>query len=450
MVDDDTPEVPAQLPAGYTYVGQFIDHDLTLDITPLDRAHALQGRIRNFRTPLLDLDHVYAGGPNVSPFLYENDHKQRGRERFLIGNTIGAIPTDSSDNDLPRNAQGGALVGDPRQDENLIIAQLHVAFLKLHNRVLDGLEARPSDSLGPARGSRFAQARLLVTWVYHYVVLKDFLSSLIPADVLNDAIAKYEATDVDALEEFCIPIEFSAAAYRFGHSMVRDGYRISESQQSADLRTLLMQTGGWGGAVPALKEEWVIDWMPFFERGGGTQPMLSRLINPSLAPGLHHIHPETAALFSRPAAANCDGHEEEIAYVLPARTLVRGGRMGLPSGQDVARAYGVEPLSAAKMANGNHSEILTAHGFDTDTPLWYYVLKEAEHCGFDAARLPETVVSWQQLGPVGGRIVADTIVGAIYADPQSYVRVEPDWQPMIDGHLLDTAAAVIDFAHGVI
>ena len=138
MCDNDEPvekeNQPQLPPAGYTHLGQFIDHDLTFDLTPLASAGKVDvDHMRNFRTPFLDLDHVYGGGPNLSPFLYKKGDRNRGAERFLIGRNRDL---QSSDDDLPRNSEGTALVGDPRQDENLVVAQLHLAFLKLHNFVI--------------------------------------------------------------------------------------------------------------------------------------------------------------------------------------------------------------------------------------------------------------------------------------------------------------------------
>ncbi len=136
MTDDNTDRKQnGMLPAGYTYLSQFIDHDLTLDITPLGSAHACVERIPNFRSPFLDLDQLYGGGPSISPFLYRNDYSSHGKERFVIGPN----KKKGLEYDLPRNHEGIALVGDARDDENLIVAQLHVVFLMYHNRVLEEL-----------------------------------------------------------------------------------------------------------------------------------------------------------------------------------------------------------------------------------------------------------------------------------------------------------------------
>lgn len=174
MREDNGNATSGAMVAGYTYLGQFIDHDLTLDITPLDRVTPDLANTTNFRTPFLDLEHIYGGGPSVSRFLYRRrgSDSSEGAERFLLGATIpsdvpdGRLP--SSCNDLPRNSQGIALVGDSRQDENLILAQLHVAFLKLHNLVLDRPEllgASPDYDIKPV----FEAARRVVTWHYQWL-----------------------------------------------------------------------------------------------------------------------------------------------------------------------------------------------------------------------------------------------------------------------------------------
>src|SRR5262249_45494161 len=116
MIDRNRPQLgmeenrPIAPSAGYTYLGQFIDHDLSLDLTPLghagDNTNSVE-QIQNFRTPYLDLDQLYGGGPNLSPFLYQKNPVQRTKERFLIGKTSKGTPGD-----LPRNAQGLALTAD--------------------------------------------------------------------------------------------------------------------------------------------------------------------------------------------------------------------------------------------------------------------------------------------------------------------------------------------------
>lgn len=436
--------------AGYTYLGQFIDHDLTLDITPLELAHPSVERIQNFRTPLLDLDHVYAGGPNLSPFLYDMNGPP-GNERFLVGMTqhrkFKAHDLEPSANDLPRNSKGIALTGDPRQDENLIIAQLHVAFLKFHNRVMEELGKGGKGKfhyVGPARASRFEQARRLVTWHYQYAVLHEFLTALIDQKVLKDVQEKCTGP-TDAAQPLQIPIEFSAAAFRFGHSMVRDVYNsYNQYHENVSLPCLLALTGSGSQKIPCtdsprsivpfvLPEDWVIDWKHFFLSSPPDVRLNdARPIDTSIANGLHELRMETVKQFN---TATQGGPPQLVspANELPVRTLLRSARMGMPSGQEVARALGLSPLQPDDIAQVNtpHYDTLKKYGFDADTPLWYYILKEAELKGNP---------NGGRLGVVGSRIVADVILGALRSDPASYFSVDPNWEPTLE--LADILALV--------
>jgi Animal haem peroxidase/TAT (twin-arginine translocation) pathway signal sequence len=430
--------------AGYTYLGQFIDHDLTLDITPLESAYPEAECIRNFRTPFLNLDHVYGGGPTVSPFLYEISGPP-GNERFLIGMTLKHGGFEPTPDDLPRNSNGIALTGDPRQDENLIIAQLHVAFLKFHNRVMDELEKLDKgerskvQSAGPVGGTRFERARRFVTWSYQYIVLNDFLEEVIDPQTLKDVQRKCAEGVGGGPRHFEIPIEFSAAAFRFGHSMVRDLYGFYNHERHHDdvgLACLLALIGpGTDDKACAeqglprrpipfvLPADWVIDWSHFFNLNN---PKLNhaRKIDTMIAEGLHHLKLETMAQFNTTLVDKFQQFESP-KNVLPVRTLWRGSRMGLPSGQDVAGALHIEkPLTDDEIQKGLHEKILTKYGFHKDTPLWYYILKEAEL---------ERFGNGLHLGPVGSHIVAEVIADALLADPNSYVSIEPKWKPVIEG-----------------
>jgi hypothetical protein len=404
--DPDSRPDPKKPPpmAGYTYLGQFINHDLTLDLTPLDQAQPDVARMSNLRTPFLDLDHVYGGGPNVSPFLYDRQSKH-GEERFLIGETapssVGGRNFPSTQGDLPRNSQGIALIGDPRQDENLIIAQLHVAFLKLHNRVLDGLKR---GEIKNASGTLFEQARRIVTWHYQWVVRHDFLREILDPRVFEQTFTdeRYARKDEG---DFQIPVEYSLAAGRFGHSMVRDEYFINETHMEASLRDDVSRlTGLRGGACPRLPAEWVISWERFFFVGSGSGLVRhSRAIDTRLAQGLHEP-------------------DQPNSPPLPVKTLLRGKRVGLPSGQDVAHAYGLDPLNPEQIAQGPDKEILLNFGYDTKTPLWYYILKEAE-----------LTTRGAHLGVLGSKLVADVIMAAIVRDPDSYHSIDRSWIPTLHG-----------------
>jgi hypothetical protein len=226
MTDSDPASVTGnndKVPAGFTYLGQFVDHDITLDLTALGEKESDPTAVENFRTPALDLDSVYGLGPDGSRHLYarnpgDADGKNPG-PKFLIGKTINVAAggvTGDHRNDLPRGPEGFALAGDHRNDENLIVAQTHVAILKFHNKVCDQLAAA-----GMPANAVFAEARRLVTWHYQWMVLHDWVERVtekgIVAKILEHGRRFYRFQTTPFM-----PVEFSAAAYRLGHSMVRE------------------------------------------------------------------------------------------------------------------------------------------------------------------------------------------------------------------------------------
>lgn len=419
--------------AGYTYFGQFIDHDLTLDITPLDQARKDVREITNFRTPFLDLDHIYGRGPSISRFLYRKHaaDSPEDAERFLLGRTMPGDPPNTnlppSCNDLPRNLQGIALVGDARQDENLILAQLHVAFLKLHNLVV-----RDLNLLKPYRdaGADFAAAQRLVTWHYQWLVRNDFLRTVLDPDVFQYVESRnYQPLIKSPRGGFRIPVEFSAAAFRFGHSMVRDGYAVNGAHGDAKLVADLFNRTGFGapGSVP-LPQDWVIEWKRFFKFPKPNQFFVqqARRIDTKIADGLFHLPSTQIRAFNlAPSAKSLSGADPAE---LPLRTLLRGARMGLPSGERVAsevarRMPAVRLATEEEIVSGPGESVLTNsnNGLRWNTPLWYYILKEADvlHAG-------------DHLGPVGSLIVAGVLVAALAADPKSYLNVAgPNWTPTL-------------------
>jgi hypothetical protein len=409
------PDLPT---AGYTYWGQFIDHDLTLDLTPLERVPATIEQIPNFRTPVLDLDNLYGGGPNLSPFLYERG--SRRAERFLIGKTI----PDGLPNDLPRNEQGIALVADPRQDENLILGQLHLALLKLHNLVIGrSAELAASPHYRPAGATDFAAAQRVVRWHYQYIIRHDFLPRLLDGAVVDELPRLEKKARASGGRKFRIPIEFSAAAFRFGHSMVRDIYRsINRHHADVTLATLLERTGAYGGAAPRLPAEWVVNWDRFFEILPDIAHFSSiRKIDTKIALGLHELNEPTVKQF------NVLLRDDIPEPRLPVRTLLRGYRLGLPSGEDIAASVlrnkpTARRLKEEEIVAGPHECILTdpRYGFRRQTPLWYYLLKEAE-----------VLHNGRCLGPVGSYIVAFVLLGAIACADDPYFSAA-DWQPTLD------------------
>jgi len=388
------------IPAGFTYLGQFIDHDITFDTTPLPEASDPQ-RTQNFRTPRLDLDSLYGLGPTAQPYLYD----RAAPTKFLIGqNSVSGDPRGGTvpvlPNDLARNSQGFALIGDPRNDENLIVAQLHLAMLKFHNKLID-------------QGRTFEEARREVTWHYQWIVLNEFLPAIVnPAAITRarQSVSRYYFPN----DEPYIPIEFGVAAYRLGHSMVRFSYDHNRvfgpgggPERFADgtLQLLFQFTGLSGSSVP-VPSNWVIDWRRFFNFGAaGVTVNPSRKLDCKITFPLGNLPPGS----SDPTRSN-----------LAVRNLLRGKRLGLPSGQAVAGRIGATALTPAEVAGGPGGAALAAAGLDRKTPLWYYILREAELKG-----------AGQRLGAVGSYICAEVFVGLLEGDPNSFLATDPSWTPTL-------------------
>ncbi len=399
------------IPAGFTYLGQFVDHDITFDPASKLQRENDPDALRDFRTPRFDLDSVYGRGPDDQPYLYEDD-----------GIHLRVDINANGEEDLPRTAPKDgalrrALTGDPRNDENAIVSQLHLAFLKFHNAVVDSLAGQFSgDAL-------LDEARRLVRWHYQWAVIHDFLRRIagdaVVDDVLGEAVfsvggdggAAAVVTVPQAKLRFFhwhnqpfMPVEFSVAAYRFGHSMVRPEYELNGqavdvpifSSEKPDLR-------GFRERPPGL----TIEWHRFFsfpDQADGLQ--LARRIDTKLAPGLFAL--------PNPVVAAADPHKS-----LAERNLLRGKALGLPTGQAVAAAMGLPAdLILRGDALGLPADLVATFG--ESTPLWFYILKEAE-----------VYNEGLRLGPVGGRIVAEVLVGLLAADPASYLSVAPTWTPTL-------------------
>jgi len=397
--DQDAKADNPRIPAAFPFLGQFIAHDITADRSLLQH-HARLNELRNFRTPRLDLECLYASGPGGDPYLYDLDDL----DKFLLGiNDIGNL------DDLPRNRQGRALVGDPRNDVHLIISQLHLAFLKFHNRVVDYLR----DQGAPAAGV-FKEAQRLVRWHYQWIVVHEFLPLTVGETLVDDLLAN--GPQFYAYEDSpFIPVEFADAAYRFGHSQVRTLYTLNAS-------------GAKGGIFPEcagtcpVPHGRVVDWRYFFRVDDNFLPQPSKKIDTSLAHSLIDLPQSVVGETEIP-------EQHSLAY----RDLERGLALDLPSGEAVSRAMDVEPLTADEVG-------LAKTGYHGETPLFYYILKEAE-----------VRTGGEQLGDVGGRIVAEVLLGLIDGDPTSYRNAESEWRPTLpgdqQGHF--TMADLLRFARAV-
>lgn len=377
------------VPAGFMFLGQFVDHDVTLDTTSsLDR-QADPDALTNFRTPRLDLDNVYGAGPEASPFLYRSGDSAK----LLLGRNDEGEP-----NDLPRNREGTALVGDPRNDENLILSQLHHVYLKFHNRVVDHLRDRGVTE------DVFERAQELVRWHHQWIVLEEFLPTVCDDDLVADVRENRRYFDVEVGDRPYIPLEFAGAVYRYGHSQNRLSYRINDEFGSAPLFDRNDPEGSLGAGFRPVPGEKVVDWRNLFDLDGDPQPASE--IDTKVSPDLLDL----------PFVPKSQPPERRS---LASRNLVRGRRLGLPSGQAVARALDLPVLESEDVG---WDEALAAHGRppDGETPLWYYVLGEAE-----------VETGGEKLGPVGGRLVAEVLVGLIETDPTSFEVVQPGWTPTL-------------------
>ena len=370
-----------RIAAGFPIFGQFIAHDITADRSLLLH-HARLEELRNFRAPRLDLECLYGAGPSGDPHLYDMEDF----DKFLIGiNDIGAL------DDLPRNRQGRALVGDPRNDVHLIISQLHLAFLKFHNRVVDWLREQ-----GVPASDVFNKARTLVRWHYQWIVAHEFLPLSVGDALMHDLLTN--GAQFYAFEESpFIPVEFADAAYRFGHSQIRSRYVLNKQGIAGNVFP------DCAGTCPVSHER-VLDWYYFFEIPGHQAPQASKKIDTSLAHSLMHLPESVVGKTEVP-------EQHSLAY----RDLERGLALDFPSGEAIARAMGVEPLTGDEV--GLHT--LGHHG---ETPLFYYILREAEVRN-----------GGEHLGDVGGRIVAEVLLGLLDGDPTSYRNAETQWTPVLPG-----------------
>ncbi len=375
-VDGDAPD--GSVAGGWPFFGQFVAHDITADRSPLGH-RADPEQIRNFRTPRANLEGVYGSGPVGSPYLYDNADPVK----LLLG---------PGGHDVPRNQQGIALVGDPRNDVHLFMNQMQVAFIRLHNRLVDRLRED-----GVPEADVFEEARRAATWHYQWVILREFLPSLIGPEVV-DRLLEFGADLYHPGEDPYIPFEFADAAYRYGHSQIRQRYQVNERLGPVPVFPDLI-------GFCEVPEERRVDWSLLFDVPERPPAQRAKRIDGRL--------PES--LIALPQAIS--GVEETDAYAsLANRDLQRGQAIGLPSGEAVARALGVEPLPPDQIG-------LAESGWREETPLWIYVLREADalHDG-------------DRLGPVGGRIVGEVLVGIVDADPESFRAVDRSWRPTLPSH----------------
>jgi hypothetical protein len=481
------PQIPVNstIPAIYTYWGQFIDHDITAntdrnstisDITVADLQPIPPGEVtltlRNLRRPTLDLDSVYGSGPATKG--HRNDAGLYDGPRLRVGtNTdtpairgVKIPPVEDLGRDLPRigplldagvitiddvpeslrddvNLRTRAFVGDLRNDENLLVAQFHTAFLRFHNKVVDRVSTQPKGPEGV-----FERARQLTRWHYQWLVVNDYLKTVtLPGIVDKILVGGLKHYRPLAGNQLFMPLEHSVAAFRFGHTMVRGAYDHNRNFgkrlpgqgdgspliEEAPFDLLFLFTGNGFALDPAdhtksirnpflgtptLPFNWIIEFDRFTNKADPDEIHFARKIDTRLVPPITQMVNEGTG-----GGIQDDAHRpiRELLRHLGRRNLVRGYLLSIPTGQAVAAELGVVPLSEAELQRGNTDAVnlaLQQGGFLQHTPLWYYVLKEAE-----------VRANGNSLGEVGSRIVCETIIGVLRNDKSSYLNVSGGWDP---------------------
>jgi hypothetical protein len=425
----------SQIPSGFTYLGQFLDHDLTFDKTAVMLGTTVSPTaLLQARSPSLDLDSLYGAGPQdpESARFYEADGMH-----LKVGTTVAAdgIPAKAGF-DLPRGAgtsakaKRRAIIPDPRNDENLAVAQTHAAMIRFHNRVLDSL---PGSLPAP---QRFAQARELVTKHYQWMVRTDYLPRICRPNavdnVFNSGRKVFEVgatpTDVPTM-----PIEFSVACFLLCHSMIRAAYNWNKifdaGSGTLDFLFTFSATSGNLGGEARLPSNWIADFRrlyDFGEAGRANLTVPAAKFNHAKAIDTHLVDP----LANLPAQSfggsgiPPDDPRRNLAF----RNLTRARMVRLATGQQMAafmksRGVNFPALTKAQIRDGKNGVALVglsskqSAALLKDTPLWFYILREAE-------------LNNGKLRGVGARIVAETFHRAIEGSQFSIVR-DPAWRPTL-------------------
>ena len=420
-----TADDSATLPAEYTYLGQFIDHNLDFDQTPQPTANVDPSTLTNFESFRFDLNNVFGGGPTVDPQLYASDHRH-----LLVSGTLGTPQADGFPTvrgnggvfDLARNSSGQAILVEPRDDENQILSQISAAFVAFYNNFIN-------------QGLSYAQARQLTVDYYQEIVLTDVLPAYVGQSTINTYLSfgangSAQVNTPNLPNANFTPIEFSVGAYRFGHALVRNNYHINDifpTTTDIDDNVAIFDVNHFqfgdlsgGGPLPAPNRATTtsctattlcdqpnpaghqIQWRYFVPElaANPNDPGINfaRQTQPAISPALFNLPAETIAGCSDVADPVCNGSGSLIS-----RDFARGNFDGMASGQAIARALGC-PAIPAPSINPTKDAV-----FNTGTPLLYYVLAEAKQ-------------AHQVLGCAGGSIVAQTFIQVLWDTPNSILH----------------------------
>ncbi|MEO8201161.1 MAG: heme peroxidase family protein [Gemmatimonadota bacterium] len=394
--DDVSTSDDARGAAGWPFFGQFIAHDVTADRSALvDQADIRV--LTNARRQKLNLEFLYGSGPVGDPYLFDT----RDPAKLLLGINDAGNPDD-----LQRNAQGTAIIVDPRNDSHLVMAQMQVLFTRFHNRIVDWLRTS-----GVSEKAVLGETQRLVRWHYQWIIVHEFLPSVAGRELVDELLADGTRYYNPATEPY-IPLEFADAAYRYGHGQIRQDYQVNAGTTPVPLFPDLM------GFQPVPSSR-VVDWSYLFDLPGRPAAQRAKKLDGLLCGSIMHL----------PSAITGDV-EVEAFHSLAARDLQRGHAVGLPSGETIARHIGAPSLTREQTG-------LASLDWHDETPLWYYILKEAR-----------ALAEGDRLGPVGGRIVAEVLIGLLDHDPGSFRRSSADWKPELPGRSAGTfsIADLVEFS----
>lgn len=476
-IENANPPKNSTIAPVFTYFGQFIDHDITANtdregglstidehmVKPLPRIEVSNG-VGNLRFAAMDLDSVYGGGfeeGDISRMLRKALRSPRLPAKMEVGvdskvpGEAALLPADDGrdllrldwamrsgqvDIDVLRKGPkdildqffhngnpntpnlSTAIIGDARNDENLAVAQFHLAILRLHNKIVD---KAPSDVQSKGHEATYIWARCMTRWIYQWLVRHAYLPAVCDATTLSNIqergpvlydslIASHPATG-DILP---MPLEFSVSAFRFGHSMARERYdwnRIfsADKDNRATFELLFRFTGKGDLLTQRLPSNWPISWDRFVHDPGNDDERSALKIDTGLNKHFERMHDV------KPGMSGAMAH-------LARRNLRRGYRLSIPSAQgclDALQHKGIElqKLTEEQLLEGHTSNAVKAGNFHKSTPLWFYILKEAE-----------ILNNGDSLGPLGTTLVADTLLGLLKHTPRSYINEAPggeSWMP---------------------
>lgn len=385
------------VPVGQVFFGQFIDHDITLDTTSSFSHVNSAFETPNARTPNLDLDCIYGDGPEAAPFLYDQGGTFGGVKLLTGADVSGA--TALQQEDLVRSPRGTAVIGDPRNDENRIISQIQLGMISFHNKVADVLAPKYHG------GELFEETRKLVTRHYHWAIIYDFLQDMCGGAVVWDILSRGRKYYCIGDNQPYIPVEFSIAAYRFGHSMAPEKIQIQQGNSALSLFGNKLGRG----FTPLSDLDAVVDMHEIFNTSAGRNVQKAEKLDTKLA----------SILLDLPFVGA--GDEASLA----TRNLLRSQSFLMPSGEVVAEFMGRDPAEIQAVSDAANTD--SGGDLGGKTPLWYYLLSEAATIGRESA--PGTFDIGEGLGPVGARIVAEVIIGLMELDPNSFLGMDRSWSP---------------------